>query len=91
MYFQFYLKEVTIYELNNDVMLKSKELINNNIVPIICIGETLNDKNEQDIEELLYMCKCIIQELPNTLQSGSALDFLDLQNLNELLGAGRLG
>lgn len=40
-------------ETNNDIKNKIINLLNNNIVPIYCIGETLEEKNENKVAEVL--------------------------------------
>ncbi len=40
-------------ETNNNIMIKSENLIDQNIIPVICIGETLEDKNNNLTEEVL--------------------------------------
>ena len=40
-------------ETNYDVNLKSSQLIENNIIPILCIGETLNEKNNGETNNVL--------------------------------------
>ena len=40
-------------ETNNDVKIKSLNLIEENIVPVICIGETLEQKEKNLTEEIL--------------------------------------
>ena len=43
-------------QTNEDVNLKAKNLINNNINPIICIGETLDEKNIGLTKDVLQKC-----------------------------------
>jgi triosephosphate isomerase len=46
-------RRLIYHEKNADVYLKSTQLINNNIVPIICIGETLEEKNSGKTNDVL--------------------------------------
>ena len=49
-------------QTNEDINLKAKNLINNNINPIICIGETLEEKNKGLTRSVLK--KQILNSLP---------------------------
>ena len=49
-------------QTNEDINIKAKNLINNNINPIICIGETLEEKNKGLTKEVLQ--KQILNSLP---------------------------
>lgn len=40
-------------DTSEDISIKAKNLINNDILPIICIGETLNQKNNGDTKNIL--------------------------------------
>ena len=41
-------------QTNEDVKIKAENLINKGIIPIICIGETLEEKNQGLTEEVLH-------------------------------------
>ena len=58
-------------EGNQTVNLKSVNLIENKIIPIICIGETLNERNKKLTKEILY--KQIKESLPKISNSKNTI------------------
>jgi len=58
-------------ETNNNVSIKSLNLIEENIIPVICIGETLNQKEKNLTEEILS--KQIKDSIPNSANPLNAL------------------
>ena len=54
-----------IFNENNDIIkLKSANLIDNNIIPVICVGETIEEKENMLTKNVLR--KQIIESVPNT-------------------------
>jgi len=58
-------------ETNNNVNIKSSNLIDKNIIPVICIGETLEEKENNLTEEILYAQ--IKDGVPNLANNENAL------------------
>jgi len=58
-------------ENNETVSQKSKNLIENNIIPIICIGETLEQKEKKITKEVLT--KQILESIPEIANFDNAL------------------
>ncbi len=50
-------------EINETIEIKSKNLIQNNIIPIVCVGETLEEKEKKITKEVLT--KQIKESVPN--------------------------
>jgi len=52
---------------DNDIKIKSKNLINNNINPILCIGETFDQKENKLTKEILYnqVTNCMTSDSSN--------------------------
>ena len=59
------------YENNADVCAKSIQLIANKIIPIICIGETLEEKNSGNTNDVL--AKQLIEGVPETSNSNNSI------------------
>ena len=57
--------------MNSDVNSKSIELINNNIVPIICIGETLEEKKSGKTKDVLE--KQLYEGVPKSADSKNSI------------------
>ena len=58
-------------ETNQNVNLKSKNLIDNKIIPVICIGETLEQKEKNITKEVLK--KQIEESIPNISNSQNTI------------------
>ena len=58
-------------EKNNNVNIKSSNLIEENIIPVICIGETLEEKERNLTEEILYTQ--IKDSIPETANNKNSL------------------
>ncbi|MDC3184370.1 triose-phosphate isomerase, partial [Pelagibacteraceae bacterium] len=58
-------------ETNDNVKIKSSNLIEENIIPVICIGETLEQKEKNLTEEILYTQ--IKDGIPNLANHQNAL------------------
>ena len=58
-------------ENNNDVNLKSYKLINNDIVPIICIGETFDEKENGKTNDIL--AEQLAHSLPEISNSSNTI------------------
>lgn len=54
------------HETNKDIALKTKNLLDNDIVPILCIGETLEERQNNKVEKVLQE---EIKEVISTLTS----------------------
>ena len=59
------------YENNDDVKSKSIQLISNNIVPIICIGETLDEKESGRTNDVL--AKQLLEGVPKSSNSNNTI------------------
>ena len=64
-------RRMTFQESNKDISIKAYNAINNGIVPIICIGETLIEKNNQQTKEVLSAQ--IQQSLPKNANSNNVI------------------
>ena len=58
-------RRVRFYENNQDIKLKATNLINNEIIPIICVGETLEDKKARKTKEIIK--NQIINSMPDNV------------------------
>lgn len=56
-------------ETNFDIKLKSETLINQGVTPIICVGETIAEKNNRSTKD--FLSKQINESLPNEYVSNS--------------------
>jgi triosephosphate isomerase len=56
------------YEKDEEIKFKAENLINNNIIPIICVGETLEEKEKGITNEILK------KQLKNSVPSSSNSD-----------------
>ena len=59
------------YESNTDINLKSIQLIKNNIVPIICIGESLEEKENGKTNEVLS--KQLSESVPKSSNANNSI------------------
>jgi len=57
-------------ETDQDIMIKSENLINNSIIPIICIGETYEDKIANKTKDVLF------NQVTNSLPKNSSKESL---------------
>jgi len=57
-------------ETDQDIMIKSENLINNSIIPIICIGETYEDKIANKTKDVLF------NQVTNSLPENSSKESL---------------
>ena len=58
-------------ETNENIKIKGENLINQNIIPVICIGETLEQKKENQTENIL--CKQISECIPDLANNKNAI------------------
>ena len=58
-------------EMNENINIKSSNLIEENIIPVICIGETLEQKENKLTEEILS--KQIKNSIPNSANHRNSL------------------
>ncbi len=64
-------RRLIYYENNADVYSKSIQLINNYIVPIICVGETLEEKENGQTNEVLT--KQLNEGVPNSSNANNSI------------------
>ena len=64
-------RRLIYYENNADVYSKSIQLINNYIVPIICVGETLEEKENSQTNEVLT--KQLNEGVPNSSNANNTI------------------